>query len=173
MKQNLTAKKMKTIGGNSGYINYSESVRSFQAKQYGRMPKTLFKKTWQISEKKFNELKDRGIIYVSEWHHTSKFGNKTEFYSINNLPVFYFAIGQKSEALIAYKKTRKYNNSVFHNKHDSRFNSQVLISKNDDRINELKNLNLKYTRTKRNNYTFYLDKTKLNNILAREIFINN
>jgi hypothetical protein len=164
---------MKSIGGNSGYINYSESVRSFQAKQDGRMPKTLFKKEWQISEKKFTELKDRGIIYVSEWHHTSKFGNKTEFYSINNLPVFYFSIGQKAEALVAYKKTRRYISPVYLNKSNFRFNSQILISKNDDRINELKNLNLKYTRTKRNNYTFYLDKTKLNNILAREIFINN
>jgi len=75
---------MATFGGNSGYIGYSQSKRSLSAKNEGRYPKTLFKKYYSISEKKFKELEDRGVIYISEWHHTSKFGNKTNFYSIDD-----------------------------------------------------------------------------------------
>lgn len=99
---------MKSIGGNRGYIGYSESVRSYNAKLEGRFPKTLFKKEYNITEKKFKELENRGVIYVSEWHHTSKFGNKTNFYSFDNEVLFLILCGRKEEAFKKYKETRKY-----------------------------------------------------------------
>ncbi|HRH57406.1 MAG TPA: hypothetical protein PLS10_07125 [Chitinophagales bacterium] len=95
-----------TFGGNSGYINYSESVRSLQAKNEGRFPKSLFKKEYEISEKKFKELEERGIIYISEWHHTSKFGNRTNFYAISDYVLFYLLTGKKDVAYNIYKKSK-------------------------------------------------------------------
>lgn len=72
---------MKTIGGNSGYIGYSMSKRAQQARNNGIFPKTDFKKEYGISDRLFKVLEEKKIIYVSEWHHTSKAGNQTNFYS--------------------------------------------------------------------------------------------
>ena len=88
---------MKAIGGNSGYIGYSESVRSYNAKKDGKYPKTVFKKEYSITEKKFKELEERGVISISEWHHTSKFGNKTDFWAVNDFVLFYLFDREKSE----------------------------------------------------------------------------
>jgi hypothetical protein len=97
---------MKAFGGNSGYIGYSESVRSHTAKQNGEYPKTMFKKEYGISEKKFQELLARNFIEEAGWHHTSKYGNKTVFYTINSTykALFYVAIGDIKEGLSHYKK---------------------------------------------------------------------
>lgn len=67
-------------GGNSGYQGYSMSNRAVQAREEGRYPKTDFKKKYGITESVLNMLVDLGIINNTEWHHTSKFGNKTIFY---------------------------------------------------------------------------------------------
>ena len=72
---------MKTIGGNSGYIGYSMSKRARQARVNGSFPKTDFKKEYGISDRLFKVLEKSGIVHVSEWHHTSKYGNRTNFYS--------------------------------------------------------------------------------------------
>lgn len=72
---------MKTIGGNSGYVGYSMSKRAQQARNKGIFPKTDFKKEYGLSERLFKVLEKRGIVYVSEWHHTSKYGNRTDFYT--------------------------------------------------------------------------------------------
>jgi hypothetical protein len=69
------------VGGNSGYIGYSMSKNAYNARQTGKYPKTDFKKTYQITESSLKILIDAGFINDSEWHHTSKFGNKTIFYS--------------------------------------------------------------------------------------------
>lgn len=74
---------MKTFGGNSGYIGYSMSKRAANARNEGAYPKTDFKKEYGLTAKVFDALKDLKIIYVSEWHHTSKFGNRTDFYRWN------------------------------------------------------------------------------------------
>lgn len=71
---------MKTIGGNSGYVGYSMSKRALAARNEGSYPKTEFKKEYSITPSHFEFLEEAGIIYLSEWHHTSKFGNKTNFY---------------------------------------------------------------------------------------------
>lgn len=71
---------MKSIGGNSGYVGYSMSKRALKARNEGSFPKTDFKKEYSITASHFDYLLKAGIIYVSEWHHTSRFGNKTDFY---------------------------------------------------------------------------------------------
>lgn len=71
---------MKTFGGNSGYVDYSMSKRALRARNEGALPKTDFKKEYGLTAQLFDMLDKLGIIYVSEWHHTSKFGNRTNFY---------------------------------------------------------------------------------------------
>lgn len=71
---------MKTFGGNSGYVGYSMSKRASRARNEGAFPKTDFKKEYGLTAQVFDLLDKLGIIYVSEWHHTSKFGNRTNFY---------------------------------------------------------------------------------------------
>lgn len=71
---------MKTFGGNSGYVGYSMSKRALNARNEGSYPKTEFKKEYSVTASHFDYLKEARIIYVSEWHHTSKYGNRTDFY---------------------------------------------------------------------------------------------
>lgn len=70
----------KSFGGNSGYVGYSMSKRAAEARENGRFPKTDFKKEYGLTDKAFDALVEVGIIDDSEWHHTSKFGNRTTFY---------------------------------------------------------------------------------------------
>ena len=68
-------------GGNSGYVGYSMRRRAAAAREDGKYPKTDFKKEYKVSDKAFTMLVNLGYIDDSEWHHTSKYGNKTTFYS--------------------------------------------------------------------------------------------
>lgn len=68
-------------GGNSGYQGYSMSKRAVEAREEGRYPKTDFKKVYSINDATLNALVELNIISNNEWHHTSKYGNKTKFYS--------------------------------------------------------------------------------------------
>lgn len=71
----------RVFGGNSGYVGYSMSRRAANAREEGRYPKTDFKKIYGLTDKTLSVLVDLGIISDTEWHHTSKFGNKTTFYA--------------------------------------------------------------------------------------------
>lgn len=71
---------MTTFGGNRGYVGYSMSKRAADARNEGKFPKTDFKKEYGITGKLFNILEDIGVIGVQEWHHTSMYGNRTDFY---------------------------------------------------------------------------------------------
>lgn len=73
-----------TFGGNRGYIGYSISVNGYNAKNEGRFPKTEFKKVYAITDKMFASFLENDIIYKSEWHHTSMYGNRTDFYAWQN-----------------------------------------------------------------------------------------
>lgn len=68
------------VGGNSGYVGYSMSKRAAEAQENGRYPKTTFKKVYGVTDKALQALVSCGFINATEWHHTSKFGNKTAFY---------------------------------------------------------------------------------------------
>lgn len=69
------------FGGNSGYDGYSMSIRAKEAREEGRYPKTDFKKVYGINDRTLEVLVDLKVIDNTEWHHTSKYGNKTKFYS--------------------------------------------------------------------------------------------
>lgn len=56
------------------------SKRAADARNEGKFPKTDFKKEYGITGKLFNILEDIGVIGVQEWHHTSMYGNRTDFY---------------------------------------------------------------------------------------------
>ena len=71
---------MTIFGGNRGYVGYSMSRRAANARNEGKFPKTDFKKEYGLSEKLFNILEDMGVIGVQEWHHTSMYGHRTNFY---------------------------------------------------------------------------------------------
>jgi hypothetical protein len=76
----------RSVGGNSGYVGYSMSVRAAEARRDGKFPKTDFKREYGMSDKVLSELVSFGYIDNSEWHHTSKFGNRTTFYSFLDEP---------------------------------------------------------------------------------------
>lgn len=69
-----------TYGGNSGYRGYSMSNRAYEARQEGRYPRTDFKKEYGVTDNSFELLVSCGIITSGEWHHTSSWGNRTNFY---------------------------------------------------------------------------------------------
>lgn len=72
--------RFRIVGGNSGYVGYSMSKRAAEAKEEGRFPKTQFVKEYGVPAAHLDALVAAGIISNDEWHHTSKFGNKTPFY---------------------------------------------------------------------------------------------
>ena len=75
---------MTIFGGNRGYVGYSMSKRAVNARNEGKLPKTDFKKEYGISGKLFNILSNIGVIGIQEWHHTSMYGNRTDFYGWND-----------------------------------------------------------------------------------------
>ena len=81
---NTPETRFRVFGGNSGYVGYSMSKRAEQAREEGRYPKTDFKRIYGITDKMLTALVESGIVSNNEWHHTSKFGNKTTFYSFEN-----------------------------------------------------------------------------------------
>lgn len=58
---------------NSGYVGYSRSVRSLEAIEEGKLTFSQLK-AWQKRAVK------AGAVQPWEWHHTSKFFNKTYYY---------------------------------------------------------------------------------------------
>ena len=68
------------VGGNSGYVGYSMSKRAAEAREEGRFPKGDFCKEYGVSRAHFDTLVKAGVIDNTEWHHTSSYGNRTEFY---------------------------------------------------------------------------------------------
>ncbi|MDE2020248.1 MAG: hypothetical protein KGJ13_07935 [Patescibacteria group bacterium] len=64
--------RSRCIGGNSGYVGYSKSVRAVEAEREGRFPKTTFRQVYGLDPSKF--------VTATEWHHSSKFGNRVHYY---------------------------------------------------------------------------------------------
>ena len=97
-------------GGNSGYEGYSKSKRAVEAEERGlrnasQMNGEFAKQVNGIIEERTGEpskltLKDikkvLPDIKADEWHHTSKFGNKTKYYSAENV-ASYFAKDPETE----------------------------------------------------------------------------
>lgn len=66
--------------GNDGYIKTSMSKNAAFAKERGIYPLTQFRQVYKISKEFFSILLNIGYIVYSEWHHTSPFLNRTNFY---------------------------------------------------------------------------------------------
>lgn len=87
--------RFKVYGGNSGYVGYSKSKRAVAAEERGlknasQMNSEFAKEVNTIIEERTgnpSKLTLKAIkaalpdIKADEWHHTSKFGNKTNYYS--------------------------------------------------------------------------------------------
>ena len=166
---------MRTVyGGNSGYVGYSKSVRATLAENEGKYPKTTFKKVYGLSEKKFKELENRDIISVSEWHHTSVYGNRTNYYSIDDKVLFYSAIGDKEKAYELYiaRKNRiaeavNSTPNALYNK----FNQTVVLPVGGEECSYLLSLGEEGHITKSGKYCrFGLDKMLLSDKEYRKIF---
>ncbi|MBQ9705550.1 MAG: hypothetical protein IJV55_05105, partial [Paludibacteraceae bacterium] len=83
----------RVFGGNRGYVGYSKSRRAVDAERRGLRSKSQMDKSF--AEEVNGILRERGAEEVSlskikkalgdiradEWHHTSKFGNRTDYYS--------------------------------------------------------------------------------------------
>lgn len=80
-KIGYTYRRNRYYGGNSGYVGYSMSKRASEARLFGHFPKGDFRSEYNITLNSFNLLVKLGIIDDTEWHHTSKYGNRTTFYS--------------------------------------------------------------------------------------------
>lgn len=88
---------MRTFGGNSGYVGYSKSRRAVDAEERGLRSKSQMTNVFanavsEIVGKKvtLREIKDAlQYIHADEWHHTSKYGNKTDYYSVETIANYF------------------------------------------------------------------------------------
>lgn len=86
-------------GGNSGYIGYSKSKRAVEAERRGLRNKSQMNREFleevnellpperRVTLKKIKENLDN--MRYDEWHHTSKYGNKTYYYSAETVAKYF------------------------------------------------------------------------------------
>lgn len=104
-KRGVSGIGYRAFGGNSGYDGYSMSVRARNARAEGKYPKTDFRKIYHLTDAAFNALLRTQYIINSEWHHTSKYGNRTEFYEWDKPELATFYLENKKQIdLLARKK---------------------------------------------------------------------
>lgn len=112
--QNLGA--IHYYGGNSGYVGYSKSKRAVNAEERGLRNKS------QMDKDFLNEVNDILLcngeqkvtltqikknldhIRADEWHHTSMYGNKTNYYSAETIADYFSTNKQNRAAEQALKK---------------------------------------------------------------------
>ncbi len=91
---NIDAFYRSVYGGNSGYVGYSKSVRAVEAESRGlrnksQMDKSFADRVNEILSENGEETRvtvsqikrDVDTIEADEWHHTSMYGNRTNYYS--------------------------------------------------------------------------------------------
>ena len=89
------------FGGNSGYVGYSKSKRAVGAENRGLRSKSQMNKDFAnevnaiIIENGGTPVTLKTIkdalphIVADEWHHTSMYGNKTDYYSAATIAKFF------------------------------------------------------------------------------------
>lgn len=91
------------FGGNSGYVGYSKSKRAVNAEDRGLRNKSQIDKEFakavndyllsmnptQKAIKVSDIKKNIDAIKPTEWHHTSKYGNRTNYYSVEDVANFF------------------------------------------------------------------------------------
>jgi len=76
----------------AGYSGYSMSNNAVQAYEEGLKPKAAMVKHYDnFTSKLFNELEEQELVWVEEWHHTSKKYNRTNFYKISLTGLFFLS----------------------------------------------------------------------------------
>lgn len=83
----------RVFGGNSGYVNYSKSVRAVQAEEEGKRSISNFDREFVDNVNALLDIVGAEHITITkakdiardctpdEWHHTSMYGNRTNYYS--------------------------------------------------------------------------------------------
>lgn len=89
------------FGGNSGYVGYSKSRRAVEAEYNGLRNKSQMNREFldevndillERGAKKITlkKIKDNlANINADEWHHTSKYGNRTDYYSAETIATYF------------------------------------------------------------------------------------
>lgn len=112
----------KSIGGNSGYVGYSKSKRAVDAENRGlrsvaNMDREFAEEVSEIVSRESGKEAKVSLAEVKriakdmrgdEWHHTSKYGNRTQYYSAESIAERILADREpKSEELVADDKERE------------------------------------------------------------------
>lgn len=87
----------------AGYNNFSKSNNAIQAEHEGYFPASVLAKKLNVSTKAIT-----AILSPSEWHHTSNYYNKTNYYSYENAR-------EKLAELKAYKAEKPAESKYFAN----------------------------------------------------------
>lgn len=92
---------MAIFGGNSGYVGYSKSKRAVAAEVQGLRNKSQFDAEFKKEVNSIliangykavtlSKIKTATkFVSADEWHHTSKFGNRTDYYSAETIANFF------------------------------------------------------------------------------------
>ena len=105
-------------GGNSGYVGYSKSRRAVLAEERGLRNKSQMDKSFaeevnivlselQPDAKKvtLKEIKDSlDDIRADEWHHTSKYGNRTNYYSADTVAKYFVSETESEKSARLHKE---------------------------------------------------------------------
>ena len=112
----------KPFGGNSGYVGYSKSKRAVDAEDRGlrsvsNMDREFAEAVSEIVGRESGKEAKVSLAEVKriakgmkgdEWHHTSKYGNRTQYYSAESIAERILADREpKSEELVADDKERE------------------------------------------------------------------
>lgn len=88
-------------GGNSGYVGYSKSKRAVAAEENGLRSKSNMDRAFANEVNKIiverggkpvtlKAIKDAtSKVRADEWHHTSMYGNKTDYYSAETMATYF------------------------------------------------------------------------------------
>lgn len=115
------------FGGNSGYVGYSKSKRAADAEENGLRNKSQMDSNFaqEVNELlkaripnhrkiSLSEIKSAlDAIEPTEWHHTSKYGNKTNYYSPYDVAFYFYSYPVISENESIQKKIDSNLKSVF------------------------------------------------------------
>lgn len=63
----------------AGYAGFSKSNNAVEAENSGRFPASVLAKKLKVNVEAI-----KALLYPSEWHHTAKFYNRTDYYDIED-----------------------------------------------------------------------------------------
>ena len=142
-------------GGNSGYVGYSKSKRAVQAEEEGKRSVSNFDRPFvesvneilqsvgaegiTIAESKRLAKKTR----ADEWHHTSMYGNKTNYYSPETIA--YAAMNESQRAAYDQRKNAEWEEEVkaFHEELEKRAEQALKEKERQKTIEEARKVAIK------------------------------